>query len=51
VPNGWHEGLGKACYGIENYKKDDFLDDLGKRAKSRQLLPVHLHAFVRQNFI
>jgi len=23
-PNGWHEGLGKACYSLGNYKKDDF---------------------------
>jgi len=43
--NDWHEGLGKACYGIGNYKKMTFKWPAQKR-KSRPLFPVPLHALV-----
>jgi len=45
--NGRHEGLGKACYRIDNYTKILFLGSLRKKEKSRQLLPAHLHAIVQ----
>jgi len=44
------EWLGKAYNHLGNLTKISFLDDLGKREKSHQLFPVHLHTLVRQNY-